>query len=149
MIYGHLADMNYVLRLEKPLESFEGESVLIQGPRIKVLLARSEIFLDTFGERWSGQGVRLDLRHQGRPQRLRSFQVRELRALARDDIAGRRATMNPDWALTVHPKTAFALWDTALLDGATLEVSLVQNEAFYGLGHPFSVRVLVHSVKLL
>jgi hypothetical protein len=56
--------------------------------------------------------------------------------------------MNPDWALAIHPKTALVALDAALVDGAVLKVSLVQNEAFYDLRHPFSVRVLVHGVKL-
>ena len=55
--------------------------------------------------------------------------------------------MDPDRAIAVHPKTALAARDTALVDGAVPKVSLVQNEAFYGLRYPFSVRVLVHSVK--
>jgi hypothetical protein len=41
--------------------------------------------------------------------------------------------MNPDWALTLHPKTALVPRHAALVDRATLEVALVQNEAFYGL----------------
>ena len=49
---------------------------------------------------------------------------------------------------TVHPKTALSARNTALVDGAVQEVSLVQNEAFYGLRHPSSVRVLVRGVKL-
>ncbi|HLI85345.1 MAG TPA: hypothetical protein VKV17_15615, partial [Bryobacteraceae bacterium] len=136
-----------ILRLKKTLKSFEREPMLIESPRIEVLLARREIFLDAFREWRPSHGVRLDLRHKRRPQRLRSLQVGELRALPRDNIAGRRATMNPDWAIAIHPKTALAAGDAALVDGATLEVPLVQNEAFYGLRHLFSVRVLVHGVK--
>jgi hypothetical protein len=55
--------------------------------------------------------------------------------------------MNPDWTITIHPETALAARDTALVDRATLKVSLVQNEAFYGLRHPSSVQVLVHAVN--
>jgi hypothetical protein len=33
--------------------------------------------------------------------------------------------MNPDWALTIHPKTPLAARNTALVDGAIPEVSLV------------------------
>ena len=80
-------------------------------------------------------------------QRFRPLQVGELCALSRNNVAGRRATMNPDWAITSHPKAALAARDTALVDAAVPEVPLVQNEAFYGLRHPFSVRVLVHGVK--
>jgi hypothetical protein len=38
--------------------------------------------------------------------------------------------MNPDWALTVHPEAALAARHTALVDKATLEVSLVQKRLF-------------------
>jgi len=58
-----------------------------------------------------------------------------------------RATMNPNWALTLHPKAPLFARHAALMDRTILEVALVQNKAFYGLRHPFSVRVLVHSVK--
>ena len=135
MIDGHFTDVNDLLGLKESLKSFEREPVLIESPRIEVLLARREIFLDAFRERWPGRGVGLDLPHQRCSQGFRALHVGELCALARNNIAARRATMNPDWAITIHPKTALAARHTAFVDGATLEVSLVQNEAFYGLRH--------------
>jgi hypothetical protein len=58
------------------------------------------------------------------------FKSEELCALAGNDFASGRATMNPDWALTVHPEAALAARHTALVDRATLEVSLVQKRLF-------------------
>jgi hypothetical protein len=120
--------------------------VLIQGSQTEVLLARREIPLDAFGERCSGRGVRPDWRHQRRTQGFRAPQVGGLGALARNDITIRRAAINPDWTVAIHPETALVARYTAFVDGAVPEVPL-ENEAFYGLGHPSSVRVLVQSVK--
>src|ERR1700688_3495055 len=121
--------------------------MLIERPCIEFLRTSRQVFLDAFRERWSRDGVRLDLRHQRCTQCFCAFQIRELRALSRDDIALRSATMNPDRALAVHPKAALGARDTALVDRALPKVSFVQNEAFYSLRHPLSVRVLVHDVK--
>ena len=61
--------------------------------------------------------------------------------------------MDPDWALTVHPETALAARDTALVNGTIQRVSLIQNEAFYGLRHPlvyeYSYTASSHRSKLL
>lgn len=58
------------------------------------------------------------LRHQRRTQSLRLFQIGEARALAGNDIACRRASVDPDRARTFHEESAILEGDAALIDGA-------------------------------
>jgi hypothetical protein len=90
----------------------------------------------------------LDLRHQRGAQRLRLLQIRETGTLPWNYISTRCATVNPDRAVAVHPKPSFCSRNTTLVNRAVWEVSLVENQAFSCLRHTFSVRVLVHGVKL-
>jgi hypothetical protein len=145
--YADLAEERPSVFNREPEGSFKREPMLVESPRLEVQRARGEVFLNAVQERRSSLRFRVNFCHQRCAQRLRSPQVGELCALAGNNIASRRATMNPYWAIAIHPKTAFAAQNTARVNGATLEVSLVQNEAFYGLRHPFSVRVLVHRAK--
>jgi hypothetical protein len=127
MIDGHLAHVNDVLSLQKSGQTFERQSVLSKCPWVEFLLASGEVLLDALNEWCPGDGVALNLRLQRGTQSLRSLKVRELRALPRNDISARRATMNPDWALTFHPKPALLARHASLMDKTVLEVSFVQN----------------------
>ena len=106
-----------------------------------------QVLFDAFRNRRTCYRIGLDLRHQRGSQRFRLLQIREPGTLPWDYVSTRRATVNPDRAVAVHPKPSFCSWNTTLVNRAVGEVSLVQNQAFSCLRHPSSVRVLVHGVK--
>lgn len=144
VIDGHLPHVDDILSFQKPCQPFECEPVRSKGTRIEVLFASGQVLVYALGNRWPGDGVGLKSRHERSGQSFRPLQVRELRTLSRDDISVGRAAVNPDWALAFHPKPALLTRHAGLMDGAGSEVALVQNDAFYCLRYPLSVRVLLH-----
>jgi len=71
VINGHLPHEVDALSLQKPSKPFEREPVLSKGARIEVLFASGQVFLDALGNRWSGNGVGLNLRHERSAQSFR------------------------------------------------------------------------------
>ena len=127
MIDGDMPHMNYILRFEEPLQALQRKPMLRECACIKILLSGGQVLLDAFRNRRTCYRIGLDLCHQRGAQRFRLLQIGKTGTLPWDYISARRATVNPDRAVAVHPEPSFCSRNTTLVNSAVGEVALVES----------------------